>query len=66
MVPRVTLLELVIAVGEYAESEAEVVATVTSMVNRGTVRLCGNFAGAHIDLGDVPAEARVHAGGCAR
>ena len=40
-----TLLELVLAVSEYAESEAEVIATVQSLVRSGKVRLCGNFRG---------------------
>jgi hypothetical protein len=46
----VTLLELVNAVAEYADSEAELIATVVYMVNRGHVHLCGNFKGARFDL----------------
>jgi hypothetical protein len=46
----VTMLDLVTAVSEFAESDAEVVATVAHMVNSGVVRLCGNFAGRRIDL----------------
>ena len=45
-----TLLELVQAVSEYAHTDAEIVATVTVLINSGTVRLCGSFAGARIDL----------------
>ena len=47
---RTTLLDLVQAVGEYAQTDAEVVATVVTLINSGKVRLCGNFAGARIQL----------------
>lgn len=45
-----TLLDLVQAVSEFATTDDEIVATVTYLVNSGRVRLCGNFAGARIDL----------------
>ena len=45
-----TLLDLVQAVGEYATSDDEIVATVAYLINSGKVILCGNFAGAKIDL----------------
>jgi hypothetical protein len=45
-----TLLNLVQAVSEYARTDAEVVATVVALINSDKVRLCGNFAGAHIHL----------------
>jgi hypothetical protein len=45
-----TLLELVTAVTDEAESEAEVIATVVHLVNSGAVRLCGIFRDARIDL----------------
>ncbi len=45
----VTLLDLVTAISREAESEAEVIATVVAMVNRGTVRLCGSFRGARFE-----------------
>jgi hypothetical protein len=45
-----TLLDLVQAVSEYTHTDAEIVATVAVLINSGTVRLCGNFAGARIDL----------------
>jgi hypothetical protein len=45
-----TLLDLVQVVSEYARSDDEVVATVAYLINSGKVRLCGNFAGARIDL----------------
>jgi hypothetical protein len=48
----ITLLDLVQTVSDYASTEAEVVATVTWLINSGTVRLCGTFAGARIDLAD--------------
>jgi hypothetical protein len=59
MALQVTLLELVKAVSDIAESEAEVVATVVHLVNSGAVRLCGNFRGARFDLNtfDVTAAA---------
>jgi len=38
-----TLLELIDAVSEVSDSEQEVVATVTYMLNSGRVRLAGNF-----------------------
>jgi hypothetical protein len=48
MKTKVTMLELVTTVGEFARSEAEVIATVAHMVNSGLVELCGNFRGARI------------------
>jgi hypothetical protein len=39
----VTLLELVKAVSEVSESETEILATVTYMLNSGRVRLSGTF-----------------------
>jgi len=41
---RVTLLELVTAVGEVTEDEEEVAATVLHMLRSGRARLCGSFA----------------------
>jgi hypothetical protein len=54
-----TLLELVTAVTDAADSEEEVVATVVHLVNSGAVRLCGNFRGALIDLNGSTATPRV-------
>jgi hypothetical protein len=51
----VTLLELVNAVAEDTRSEAELIATVAYMVNRGHVRLCGNFKGQRFDLSTLTA-----------
>jgi hypothetical protein len=45
-----TLLELVQLVSESVRNDDEVVATVTSLINSGCVRLCGTFAGAKIAL----------------
>ena len=45
-----TLLDLVQTVSEYAQTDAEVVATVVELINSGKVRLCGNFAGARVQL----------------
>lgn len=54
MPPRVTMQELVAAVAENAESEAEVVATVVHMVNTGLVRLDGKLRGTRFDLRRLP------------
>jgi hypothetical protein len=50
-----TLLDLVTAVSRSAASEAEVIATVVSLVNSGEVTLCGNFRGARFDLAELAA-----------
>jgi hypothetical protein len=50
MVLRSTLLELVKAVSDSAETDTEIVATVVHLVNSGQVQLCGNFRGARFDL----------------
>jgi hypothetical protein len=50
MVLRSTLLELVEAVSDYAQTDTEIVATVVYLVNSGRVQLCGNFRGARLDL----------------
>jgi len=50
MTRNVTLLDLVNAVSEQAQSEAEVIATVVYLVNSGRVRLCGAFRGARFDV----------------
>jgi hypothetical protein len=42
------MLELVQSCLSNAETDEEVVATVTYLINSGKVRLCGNFAGAKI------------------
>ncbi len=43
-----TLLDLVAAVAESAKTEAEVVATVTHLINSGQIKLIGNFLGADV------------------
>jgi hypothetical protein len=45
-----TLLELVSTLTSFMNSDDEVVALVASLVNSGRVRLCGNFAGATIEV----------------
>jgi hypothetical protein len=57
MIPKVTLLELVQVVGEIAETEAELIATVVDLVNAGRVQLTGNFRGCRFVLEDVSAAA---------
>ena len=47
---KTTLLDLVQAINDLAASDVETVATIAYLVNSGKVRLCGNFAGAKIDL----------------
>lgn len=54
MPPQVTILELVTAVAENAQSDAEVLATVVHMVNSGLVRLDGKLRGARFDLRELP------------
>jgi hypothetical protein len=54
---QVTMLDLVTAVSESAETEAEVVATVVRLVNSGIVQLCGNFRGARFDVATPGLEA---------
>ncbi len=46
---QLTLLDLIEAVAEVTDSEAEVVTVVRHLVNSGRVRLIGNFRGARID-----------------
>lgn len=50
MIPNVTMLALVQAVMQVAETDNEVVATVIHMVNTGAVRLVGNFRGCTFTL----------------
>jgi hypothetical protein len=45
-----TLLDLIQAVSEVAANEQEILATVAHLINSGQVRLCGDAAGATIDL----------------
>ncbi len=47
----ITLLDLVAAVADTARSEAEVVATVTDLINSGKITLVGNFRGADVRIG---------------
>jgi len=44
----ITLMELVAAVAETAENDAEVVAVVRHLINTGKVQLGGSFAGADV------------------
>ena len=50
MTQTTTLLDLVTAVSRSARSEAEVIATVASLVDSGQAILCGTFRGARFDL----------------
>jgi hypothetical protein len=56
----VTLRELVTAVSDFAQSENEVIATVTHMINSGQVKLRGSFDGARVDYA-APVAASHHA-----
>ena len=49
--PKITLLDLVAAVAESATSDAEVIETVSELINSGKVRLIGNFRGADVRVG---------------
>ena len=46
-----TLLDLVSSLAAFAETDAEVVAAVTDLINSGKVRLIGNFRGADVRVG---------------
>lgn len=46
---QLTLLDLIEAVAEVTDSEAELVSVVAHLVNSGRVRLIGNFRGTTID-----------------
>ena len=45
------LLDLVSSIAASAETDAEVVAAVTDLINTGKVRLIGNFRGADVRVG---------------
>ena len=45
---RLTLLDLVTAVAEFARSDAEVVAVVEHLIGTGQVVLVGDFCGPHL------------------
>jgi hypothetical protein len=45
-----TLLDLIQVVSEVAASDQETLAIVADLINSGRVRLCGDSAGAIIDL----------------
>ena len=47
-----TLSDLIETVNELTTSEAERLAVVASLINSGRVRLCGELAGAKIDLAE--------------
>lgn len=55
-----TLFDIVEAVQAIAPDDAEVVATVVSLINSGRVRLCGALAGATIALPAPPPPPRGH------
>jgi hypothetical protein len=48
-----TLLDVIRVVSECATNDQEALATVASLINSGKVRLCGDFAGATIDVSAV-------------
>ena len=45
---KITLLDLVQTVSQFAKDDTEIVAIVAHLINSGRVQLCGNFAGAKI------------------
>ena len=50
---RVTLLELVAAIGEVTDDEEEITATVRHMLRSGRAKLCGNFRDPPVDCFDA-------------
>ena len=54
MAPTVTMKDLINAIAEHTQSEAELIATVVYMVNSGKVRLRGRLSGARFDLSALP------------
>lgn len=51
---KTTLLDFVQAINDISAYDSETMATIAYLVNGGKVRLCGNFAGAKIELA-IPA-----------
>jgi hypothetical protein len=63
-ITKTTLLDLVQTINEFSNNDTETVATVAYLINSGKVLLCGNFAGAKINLAvptDTAAYRRLHA-----
>jgi hypothetical protein len=58
---RVTLLELVTRIAARLDDDEEIVALAAWLVNSGTVRLCGNFAGRCFDLAALGLAGGFHA-----
>jgi hypothetical protein len=48
---QVTFLELVAAVAETADNDAEVVAVIRDLINSGKVQFVGDFFGADVQVG---------------
>ncbi len=48
---RITLLELVAAIADCAETDDEVVAAVAHLINTRQVTIVGNFCGADVEIG---------------
>jgi hypothetical protein len=46
-----TLLDLVTAIADQAESDDEILAAVIDLINSGRVKLIGNFRGADVKVG---------------
>jgi hypothetical protein len=47
----VTLLDLVAAIADQAESDDEILTVVTELINSGRVKLVGNVGGADVKVG---------------
>lgn len=45
-----TLLDVINAVDEFADTDVELLATVAHLVNSGKIRLCGELAGSRIEI----------------
>lgn len=46
----ITLLDLVAAIADQAESDDEILTAVTDLINSGRVKLVGNFRGADVKV----------------
>ena len=57
---KTTLLDLVHLINDLSTSDTETVATIAYLINSGKVRLCGNFAGAKIDLATPAASVKAY------
>lgn len=48
-----TLLDVINAVGEFAETDEELAVTLAYLINSGKVKLCGQLAGSKVEIIDT-------------